>query len=120
MSAILSLVGRLGDDPEMKTASNGTEMCCFSICNNVKRGERETTNWFDCTAFGKGGEIIAKYAKKGRQMFVSGRLEMNEVTDDNGNSKAFLNLTVENFELPEKNVPSSPKAAPVADADIPF
>ena len=52
MSNSISFVGRLGKDSERKATQNG-QMLKFSVGENVGWGERKTTNWWNCTLFGK-------------------------------------------------------------------
>ncbi len=72
------LVGRIGNDPEMKYTPNGTAVCHFRLGVSRDRksedGERES-DWFDVTAFGQQAEFVSQYLDKGAQVGVTGRLE---------------------------------------------
>jgi single-strand DNA-binding protein len=68
-------IGRLTADPELKTVKVGTDeisVCEFSIAVNRGYGDNKKTEFIDCVAWRKLGEIVAQYAKKGRQVLVVG------------------------------------------------
>jgi len=88
----VTLVGRLGQDPELQTSKSGTSFCKFSIATNDGFGENKKTNWHSCTAFGKGAEIINQYVKKGSELAVSGTLDYNKHED-----KTYTNILVNDF-----------------------
>lgn len=74
------LVGRLGQDPEVRYMPNETAVCNFSIATSMsykdKAGERvEQTEWHRVVMFGKIAEIAKEYLKKGSQIYVEGRLQ---------------------------------------------
>ncbi len=72
--------GRLTKDPELKALPNGTKVAGFSIATNhsykTAEGEKkETTEFHNCKAFGKIGELIAQYCRKGGELYIEGRLQ---------------------------------------------
>ena len=71
------VIGRLGQDPELKYGQSGTAICNFTVATgNYKKPEATTEpppTWHRVTAFGKTAENIAKYVKKGDQIYVEGR-----------------------------------------------
>ena len=66
----VTLTGRLGSDPEKKE-----NRVTFSIATNDGYGDKKKTNWHNCVAFGKSGDILAEFAKKGDNLSVSGHLD---------------------------------------------
>lgn len=74
------IIGRLGRDPEVMYAQNGTAVANFSIATTDKwkdknTGEmKEKTEWHRVVAFGRLGEICGEYLKKGAQIFIEGKL----------------------------------------------
>lgn len=72
------ILGRLGQDPETKQFNDGNAVTSFSLATSrkwTKDGEeKEETEWHRISAFGKTGEVAAKYLSKGRQVYVEGRL----------------------------------------------
>lgn len=73
------LIGRLGQDPELKYAPNGTAVASLNLATSevkMKDGKREEkTEWHRVIVFGKQAESCKKYLAKGRQVFVEGRLQ---------------------------------------------
>ncbi len=85
----VQLIGRLGRDPEIRYASeSGTAICSFSLATsrflkNPTTGESsEETEWHRCVFFGKQGENIQKYMRKGSQVYVEGRLRTRKYEKD--------------------------------------
>lgn len=75
---VTTLVGRLGQDPEIKQSKSGNSFVKFSIATNDGFGDNKKTNWHNCTAFGKLADVIAQYCKKGDMVAVSGSIDYNK------------------------------------------
>ena len=65
--------GNLGSDP--KERKNG---CKFRVATNFKINGDESTTWVDVLVFGKNGENCMKYLSKGDQVFVEGRIDVDQ------------------------------------------
>jgi single-strand DNA-binding protein len=74
----ISLIGRVGQKPELKTAKSGTSFINFSIATNDGFGDKKKTNWHNCASFGKTAEIIDKWVAKGDEIGISGSIDYNE------------------------------------------
>ena len=75
----LTIVGYLGDDPQLRYTPDGTPCCSFSVATSkkwtTKDGQQhENTVWFRVTAWRKLGEICEQYLRKGRPVLVEGEL----------------------------------------------
>jgi single-strand DNA-binding protein len=86
----ITIVGFLGRDPELRYTPQGTAVCNFSVATTEKRrnarGETEEhTLWFTVTAWGRQAEVANEYLAKGRQVYIDGRLRLEEYTDREGN-----------------------------------
>ncbi|API85945.1 single-stranded DNA-binding protein [Francisella uliginis] len=93
------LLGRLGNDPEVRTTQNGTVVATLSIATNDGMGENITTEWHRVVVFGKTAEIIQRYASKGSQLFIEGRLRTNKWQDKNGNMQYTTEIVANNFQF---------------------
>ncbi|MED7788991.1 single-stranded DNA-binding protein [Francisella sp. 19X1-34] len=93
------LLGRLGNDPEVRTTQNGTMVATLSIATNDGMGENITTEWHRVVVFGKTAEIIQRYASKGSQLFIEGRLRTNKWQDKNGNMQYTTEIVANNFQF---------------------
>ncbi len=97
------LCGNVTRDPELRTTPNGAQVCSFSLAvNRVYKdaggSNQEEVSFFDIVAWGKAGETIAQYAKKGTGMLVSGRLTQRSWEDKNGGGKrSRVELVLEEF-----------------------
>ncbi|MBR3056284.1 single-stranded DNA-binding protein [Candidatus Saccharibacteria bacterium] len=97
------IAGNLTRDPELRTTPNGASVCGFSVAVNrvykdASGGQREDVSYIDCSAWGKLGEMIAQYAKKGAGVLVSGRLDQRSWEDKNGGGKrSRVEIVVEDF-----------------------
>ena len=86
-------IGRLGKDPEIRYTPNGTAVANFSIAVGEKwkdknTGEqKEKTEWIRVVAFGKLAEICGEYLEKGKQIYLSGKLQTREWDDKEGNKR---------------------------------
>lgn len=68
------LVGRLGNDPELKKTEQGTAVVHFQMATSQGHGERRETQWHHVTVFGPQAERCAQYLEKGRLCCVEGRV----------------------------------------------
>lgn len=88
----LIVLGRVVKDPEQ---INGG--CRFSIAYNEKVKGVEKTTFFNCVAFGKSGENIVSYVRKGRLLLIEGKVSLDEYMDKNGIQKHSLNVMISSF-----------------------
>ncbi len=87
------LLGRLGQDPELKYTPSGAAVCNFSLAtsetwNDKNSGQKqERTEWHRVVVWGKLAELCNQYLSKGRQAFVEGRLQTRSWDDQNGQKR---------------------------------
>ncbi len=87
------LLGRLGQDPELKHTPSGAAVCNFSLAtsetwNDKSSGQKqERTEWHRVVVWGKLAELCNQYLAKGRQAFVEGRLQTRSWDDKDGNKR---------------------------------
>ena len=91
------LIGRAGNDPEVRYTPSGTPVTSFSLAvNNSKRdanGEwTEDTEWFRVTAWERIAESVNQYLAKGRRVFVDGRLSTRQYTSSSGEARTSLEV----------------------------
>lgn len=122
-------IGNLGNDPEVRvsTNANATSFTTFSIAVN-KPGDKEAKPlWVNITAFGKTGEYVGKYLKKGNTVLVNGSIELQEYEGKDGKTKTSLKLIAgkvvnlsKREEIGEKAASVGATASKATDDDIPF
>lgn len=98
------LVGNLGKDAELRYTPNGAAVAKFSMATtetwNDKQGQRqERTEWHYCDVWGKTAESLAEYLKKGKQVYVQGRLQTDEYTDRDGVKRKATKIRVDRITL---------------------
>jgi single-strand DNA-binding protein len=86
------ILGRLGQDPELKYTPGGAPVCNFSLATTEawtdKSGQKqEKTEWHRIVVWGKLAELCNQYLSKGRQAFVEGRLQTRSWDDKDGNKR---------------------------------
>ena len=94
------IMGRLTRDPELRRTGSGVAVTSFSLAvdrdfGNRENGERET-DFIDCVAWRQTGEFVSKYFAKGRMAVVSGRLQIRNWTDKEGNKRRTAEVIADN------------------------
>jgi single-strand DNA-binding protein len=98
------LMGNLTRDPELRYTPSNTAVVKLGLAVNRRwrnqNGEQqEETTFVDCTAFGRTGEVLNQYLKKGRPVFIEGRLHLNQWEDQQGQKRSKLEVIVEGFQF---------------------
>ena len=94
------IMGRLTRDPELRRTGSGVAVTSFSLAvdrdfGGREGGERET-DFIDCVAWRQTGEFVSKYFTKGRMAVVSGRLQIRNWTDKDGNKRRTAEVVADN------------------------
>tara|TARA_E500000331_G_scaffold91438_1_gene87506 strand:+ start:605 stop:1051 length:447 start_codon:yes stop_codon:yes gene_type:complete len=98
------LIGRLGQDPEVRNTQDGRSLCTFSIAtseswNDKNTGEkREKTEWHRIVVFNEGlVNIVQQYVKKGSNVFIEGQLQTRKWEDKDGIEKYTTEVVLQGF-----------------------
>ena len=98
------LIGRLGNDPEIKQMQNGKSVARLSVATSESwkdksTGERkEKTEWHRVVIFNEGlVSVVQKYLKKGAQVYIEGQLNTNKYTDSNGQEKYSTQIVLQGY-----------------------
>ena len=98
------LIGRLGQDPEVRSTQDGRSLCTFSLAtsenwNDKTTGEkREKTEWHRVVVFNEGlVNIIQQYVKKGSNVFIEGQLQTRKWEDKDGIEKYTTEVVLQGF-----------------------
>lgn len=100
----VSLIGRLGAQPEVVTLDSGRTLARFSLATNEsyknKEGEwQESTQWHNITAWGKTADLIGKLLNKGQEVVVEGKLVNNTYETKEGEKRYGTTIEVNEFLL---------------------
>jgi single-strand DNA-binding protein len=98
------IIGNLGQDPTMRYTPAGQAVTSFNVASNhrykTSSGEqREETEWFNCSAFGKLAETCNQYLSKGQQVYVEGRLSTRTYQTQRGETRQSLDVRVSDIQF---------------------
>lgn len=137
----VTLVGNLGQDPEVKHLSNGNAVANFTIATSENWKDKQTgeskerTEWHRIVVYGKLAEIAGEYAKKGSQVYIEGKLQTRKWQDQSGQERYTTEIVISSLggELQilgnrlhtdddnlKKTVEPAPAPPTDFDDDIPF
>ena len=95
----LTVNGNLVKDMEVKTFGKDNILATFTIANNERVGQNDVTTFINCTMFGeKRIEALQKYLVKGCKVLITGRLQIDNVKDDE-EYKTYTKVVVDNLEI---------------------
>lgn len=86
------LVGNLGSDPELRSTQSGQSVCTIRIATTSRVKEKDgnwadRTEWHSVVVWGRDAENVHKYCRKGRQLYIEGRLQTRKWQDRDGNER---------------------------------
>ena len=106
--------GNLGADAEQRVTPSGEPVVSFSVGVKAGFGDRATTTWARCQMWGKRGESVAPYLKKGQLVGVSGEASLREYDKKDGSKGASLEVRVNDLTLLGKRDSETQYSAPAA------
>jgi len=87
------LIGNVGDDPDVRYLSSGDAVANFSLATTDRWKDKNTgenkdaTEWHKIVIFGKLGEVVKQYVRKGSQLYLEGKLRTRKYQDKSGQDK---------------------------------
>jgi single-strand DNA-binding protein len=110
------IAGNLTRDPELKYLDGGKTVCSFGIALNRKYKtadgqQREEVSFIECTAWGKTGELVSQYLKKGSGAYIEGRLTQ-ETWEKDGKRQSKTKVTADNVQFIGSKRDAAPDDAP--------
>jgi single-strand DNA-binding protein len=96
---IICFTGNIGRDCETRFTQSGTACTSFSAALTSGYGDKKATTWLNCTIFGKRGESLAPYLKKGAQVAITGEFSARQYTNKEGIEKMALEVNVSDLTL---------------------
>lgn len=82
----ITLVARLGKDPEVRVSQNGTAFASYSVALEHKAGDEKVTDWINCKAIGRNAEFAEKYLHRGQEIGINGTLQ-TDTYESNGQKR---------------------------------
>jgi single-strand DNA-binding protein len=121
------IIGHLGRDPEMRYTPSGRPVTTFSVATSRSwhsaDGERhEETEWFNVVAWGSLAEICNQYLRKGKQVYIEGRLQTRRWEDTEGNKHFTTELVAKEMIMlgERREISSSYVSKPSEEEEFPF
>ena len=113
------LLGRMARDPEVRFTQGNEPMavCRFAVAVDRPYSSRRTegdatADFINCVCFGKRGESIGQYFRKGNRIAITGRLQVSNWQDNNGQKRYSTDVIVEDFEFCENKGTNNGSSAP--------
>ena len=100
MYQLLTIIGRLGADPELRYTPAGVPVCSFNVAtdktwNNDQGQKQVETTWHRVTVWRKHAEVCAQYLSKGKMVLVTGSVKASGFTNRDGQISASLEVTAD-------------------------
>lgn len=110
----VTMMGRLCADPELRTTQNGVPVGSFRIAverDFAGRAEERETDFFDVTVWRGTAEFVSKYFTKGRMAVASGRLQLRDWKDRDGNKRRSAEIVTDNVYFGDSKKEQEPPEA---------
>lgn len=119
----ITLIGRLGADPELRYTPNGVPVCSFNVAtdrvwNNDQGQRQEETTWHKVTAWRKQAETCAQYLNKGSLVMVTGNAKARGYTNRDGQVAASLDVNADVVRFLSGNRGNDATSAPPEPGDV--
>lgn len=98
---IIMIKGRLTRDPELRYTQNNSPITTLSVAVDryTKAGDEKLADFIDCVSFGQQAEFISKYFSKGKEILITGRLQIDAYTDKDGNNRRKASVIISQVEF---------------------
>ncbi len=98
------LMGNLTRDPELRYLPSNTAVVNIGLAinrqwRNQQGEQQEETTFVDCESFGRQAEVINQYLRKGRPVFIEGRLKLDQWQDKEGQNRSRMKVVIESFQF---------------------
>lgn len=126
------IIGRLVADPEVRTTPSGITVASFRVATNfvwtnLEGQKQEKVEYHRIVAWRKLGEICGQYLKKGKRVYIEGRIETRSWEDPSGIKRYFTEITADNmimldqrFQKEEQTLPEEEIVTPSEEETIPL
>jgi single-strand DNA-binding protein len=98
------LVGRLGKDPDLRYTASGTAVANFTVATSERFKDRngeqqERTEWHNIVVWRNLAEICGKYLKKGKQVYIEGKIQTRSYDDRDGNKRYITEIVADQMQM---------------------
>jgi len=115
------LVGRLGNDPELRVTASGISVCSLRLAVRRPRAQegQPDTDWIDVVAWRQNAEFVANYLKKGHLVGVDGKIQVREWENQAGEKRRSVEVIADSVQNLQPRDRSGEEPAPRRDAAAP-
>ena len=107
----VQLIGRLTRDPDVRYSNGETAIAIarftVAVDRRIKKDSENNADFINCIAFGKTGEVVEKYFRKGQRIALNGRIQTGSYTNNEGQKIYTTDVIAENIEFVESKNSSS-------------
>ena len=119
----VTLIGFLGDAPELKFSQQGKPVCTFSLAVNERWKDaagapRERVEWFKIVCFGRLAEVSGEYLSTGRHVYLEGRLQTRKWEDRGGEKRTAIEVVANQMQILDR-APQKGNSAKAAESSKP-
>lgn len=113
------IMGRLTDNPELKTTPNGVSVTSFTVAvdRKFRQGEERKADFIDVVAWRQTAEFVGKHFRKGSMIAVQGSIQSRNYEDRNGQKRTAIEIVAENISFCGDKPASAPQSV---DGDKPM
>ena len=120
----VTLIGRLGRDPETRYMPNGDAVCNFSIATDeswkdAQGNRQERTEWHNITMYRRLAEIAAQYLKKGSLVYLEGRIQSRKYTGKDGIERTAYEIICHEMKMLSGKNEGQPESTPQTNSRPP-
>ena len=112
MLNVVAIMGRLVADPELRTTTQGTNVCSFRIAcdrNFARQGEQRQADFIDIVAWRQQAEFVSKYFQKGSLIAIEGSLQARQYQDKTGANRTSVAVVADNINFAGSKGTSKPE-----------
>lgn len=117
---LIILSGRLGKEPEEKTTKNGKKVVTFPFAVSRRTNNGQETDWFNCTAYEKTGEVIMGYVHKGDKLGIIGSMQSRTYQTEKGENRTAYFVLVDKIEFMSEPKTQAEQAPTKPENEVPF
>lgn len=117
------LLGRLGSDPAVQTSKGGNQFTKLNVATNrpnqdESEDKKQTTDWYTVNAWGRQGELCARYLTKGQGVMIEGYLSTYQVEKEDGKHESRIAINASKVEFLQKPLGTQHAAEMVSTESI--
>ena len=112
------LIGRICNDLELKTTTNGISVCsfCIAVDRPYSKDKEKQADFINCVAWRERAEFVTRYFGKGKPILVEGSIQTRNYEDKNGNKRTAVEVVADNVQFVESKKDSEQVSRPAQKA----